>query len=331
MIAAPDNNSEDRIYDEAAEWIDRLADGRLDKITSHRLYRWLQSDARHRQVLEAMLATWQDPQLERAAQQALQSTPLAERYQVASRSWRYFFYSCAGSAAVVALLFLLMPVLWQSPEVVAEPQVYRTANTSDRQMTLADGSAIELAASSRLVTDFKPERRNLSLERGAAYFAVAPDKSRPFEVTVGRASVVAVGTEFNIDRHQDGTDVTVYEGAIEVREQPLAKPRLLRGGERVRITRQGLEPTQAVDLQSLVDWRSGWIDVENESLSVVLEKLGRYSLTPIELADHSLASLRVAGRFRLSDTETALAMLDELYPIDVERRDQRIWVSLQAH
>jgi transmembrane sensor len=51
---------------------------------------------------------------------------------------------------------------------------------------------------------------------GQAHFQVAKDKSRPFIVKSGDATVRAVGTQFDVDRKSTGTTVTVLEGRVVV-------------------------------------------------------------------------------------------------------------------
>lgn len=328
MSSAPINTPppSPEAYEEAAAWLERLSEGELDKVSAHRFNRWLNTDD-NQALFDRMLHTWSDPALAEAAQQSQVHTSLPERYQVASRAWHRFWW---GSAALAGLLL----AVWLFPgfhaPVTTPPATVQSVATevgTPRDLTLADGSAVQVAALSSLEVRLERSRRIVALKRGAAYFAVAPDKQRPFSVHMGPASVTAVGTEFNIDRTASGIDVTVYEGAIEVRAQPDAKPSLLRAGEQVRITENGLSEVSAVALAQLVDWRSGWIEVKDETLAFLLEKLSRHSQTPIRLASPELGDLRVAGRFRLQDTDTALTMLSQLYPLRVDRQAGRIWIE----
>ncbi|WP_308368517.1 MULTISPECIES: FecR domain-containing protein [unclassified Microbulbifer] len=306
------------IYSDAAEWLERLSGEKPDTVTARRFENWLNGDARRAAAMDRMLQTWCDPALAEAARRAGLPGTASRRRPL---HW--------GGALAAAACLLVAVLLWQ-PEGgeggVAPPVHLQTPVAELRQFELEDGSVLEMAAASELEVRLEERRRRVKLVRGAAYFAVAGDKRRPFEVRIGSASVVALGTEFNIEKSSAGTDVIVHEGAVEVRANAGAEPLVLRAGNRVRIDRRGISPAESVDLKRVVDWRSGWIEIRDESLAYLLERFARHSPEPIELADTRLAGLRVAGRFRLKDTEANLALLSRLYPLEVERRDGRILV-----
>jgi transmembrane sensor len=95
-------------------------------------------------------------------------------------------------------------------------QVYETAISQQRTVTLADGSAVQLNTHTRLEVQLSGKLRELHLLEGEALFTVAHDTTRPFEVHVGEAVVRAVGTQFNIRRDVRDTTVSVLEGAVHV-------------------------------------------------------------------------------------------------------------------
>lgn len=305
------------IYSDAADWLERLSDGKPDTVTARRFENWLGADARRAPVMERMLQTWSDPALAEAARRAGLS-----QAGTRPRLTRW------GGALAAAACLLAAVLLWQpGGEDAAAPLVHMETPVAElRQFELQDGSVLEMAAASALEVRLEAHRRRVNLLRGAAYFAVAGDKRRPFEVRIDSASVVALGTEFNIEKSSAGIDITVHEGAVEVRADTGAEPLVLRAGNRVRIGRGDISAVEPVDLERLVDWRSGWIEIRDESLAYLLEQFARHSPRPIELADSRLAGLRVAGRFRLGDTQANLALLSRLYPLEVERRGGRILV-----
>jgi len=191
-----------------------------------------------------------------------------------------------------------------------------TAVGVSRDLHLEDGSQIDISPASQIKIQLSQHKRNVQLQQGAAYFQVAKDKTRPFEVQIDKASVIAVGTEFNIDKTADHIEVTVYEGAVEVRAQAQARPQLLRAGERALISASGIQLV-AVNLKQLVDWRSGWLELENSNLALMVDQLNRYSRKPIRLKETGLEHLPVAGRFRLKDVDATLQLLAQLYSLDV--------------
>jgi tetratricopeptide (TPR) repeat protein len=102
---------------------------------------------------------------------------------------------------------------------------------------LEDGSRVELSprAQLRLLKNAKREVR-LELRGGKARFAVAHDRSRPFEVEAGSAEIRVVGTRFELGRSPEAggerIEVSVSEGVVEVRRSGEREVRTLRAGER---------------------------------------------------------------------------------------------------
>lgn len=320
--------SEQELYLQAASWVEKLASGELDSLSKRRLSLWLDADARHRSLLQSMVETWQDPALTKALS-AYQPSPL-KRWQLSSPKWnkpQWPKLQLAGTAmvfssALLVLLYLGNSSMFSSPA----PYELKTAQTSSMQQALDDGSVLDIAPDSQLTVFFTADKRQVLQGQGAAYFAVAKDKQRPFEVRLDQASVVAVGTEFNIDRDPDLIDITVYEGAVQVQATAAGPTQLLKSGERIRIQQNKLSEVQKVDLQQLVDWRSGWIEIENETLAYLLHRLNRSALVPVSASDE-VADLRVAGRFELANTQQTLSALTEAYGLTLQQNSSGIRLS----
>lgn len=320
--------AEQELYLQAASWVEKLASGELDSLSKRRFSHWLDADPRHPVLLRTMVETWQDPALTKALS-AYQPSPL-KRWQLSSPKWtksQWSKFQLAGAAmalssVLVMLLYLGNGSLFSSPA----PYELKTAQASSMQQALDDGSVVDIAPDSQLTVFFTADKRQVLQGQGAAYFAVAKDKQRPFEVRLDQASVVAVGTEFNIDRDPDLIDITVYEGAVQVQANAAGPSQLLKSGERIRIQQNKLSEVQKVDLQQLVDWRSGWIEIENETLAYLLHRLNRSALVPVS-ASAEVADLRVAGRFELANTQQTLSALTEAYGLTLQQNSSGIRLS----
>ena len=311
------------LYLQAAGWVEKLAQGELDSLSKRRFSHWLEADPKHAELLHSMIKTWQDPALTKALA-AYQPSPF-KRWQLSFLHRSKFQLAGAAmafSSVLMLVLYLGNGSLFSSPV----PYELKTAQVSRMQQQLNDGSVLDIAPDSQLTVFFTPDKRQVLQGEGAAYFAVAKDKQRPFEVRLDQASVVAVGTEFNIDRDPDLIDITVYEGAVQVQASAAGPTVLLKTGERVRIQQHKLSAVQKVDLQQLVDWRSGWIEIENETLAYLLHRLNRSAVVPVS-ASAEVADLRVAGRFELANTEQTLSALTEAYGLSVQQNSSGIRLS----
>ncbi|MCW8126463.1 FecR family protein [Microbulbifer halophilus] len=308
-------------YTEAAEWVERLSEGPLDGAEKRRLQQWLRSGG-HRELFERMLATWGDPALAAAAGAIEAPTPKRSRRPLRA----------AGMAAAACLLCALA---WFGqerffPPDAAEPLAYESAIAEEKSVALEDGSEVSMEADTAVDVQYLSGARHIRLHRGAAYFAVARDRRRPFTVVAGTTRVEALGTEFSVDRIARGVDVRVHEGTVRVRRESMPQPRILTAGQQLRLHGDGRIDVRDFTPSRRGAWRSGWMDIDDESLHYLVEHLSRYSRRPIALNDPALRSLRIAGRFDLRDTGATLGLLGELYPLEVSHRDGRIVISART-
>jgi transmembrane sensor len=103
--------------------------------------------------------------------------------------------------------------------------LYSTDIGERRSLTLADGSTVDLNSRSSIRVEFSGTERRIEMRDGQALFQVVKDKSRPFIVQAGAATVRAVGTQFDVYRKHSGTTVTVLEGRVAVyASAPLRSP-----------------------------------------------------------------------------------------------------------
>jgi ferric-dicitrate binding protein FerR (iron transport regulator) len=96
-------------------------------------------------------------------------------------------------------------------------------NTTDtiQYLALEDGSSIQLSPNSTVtfVKHFPNNKRQIQL-MGTAFFDVAKDKNRPFEVQAAGFSTIALGTSFRIIAAQNSNLLTVqlYTGKVVIKQ-----------------------------------------------------------------------------------------------------------------
>jgi transmembrane sensor len=114
-------------------------------------------------------------------------------------------------AASVLLLLLVGIWTW-----LDHRQVYATDIGEQRTLTLEDGSRVELNSRTRVRVAYHSNERDLELLEGEALFQVSKDPTRPFIVHTTASDIRAVGTQFDVNKRQAGTTITVVEGAVAV-------------------------------------------------------------------------------------------------------------------
>jgi transmembrane sensor len=154
------------------------------------------------------------------------------------------------------------------------------------------------------------ERRDLTLERGRARFAVAHE-TRPFFVAAGGGSVKAVGTVFDVGLTGTGrVDVRLLKGAIEVdvssRDSGGPQVRRLVAGQALTFGGSAQPHLSALARSGDANWPAGLRDFDGVRVADVIADANRYASVPLRAATPDIANARISGTFRV-DESTALA------------------------
>jgi transmembrane sensor len=192
-----------------------------------------------------------------------------------------------------------------------------TAVGERRQVELPDGTTIELGVNSRLSVNFQGEQRNVHLAYGEAFFQVAHNQQRPFNVTSNGHKITVVGTAFNVNARSDVTKVLLVEGAVRI-DPDNADSLLLKPGEQTQFSadQPPTSPTSGNPTIALA-WRSGKLVFVDAPLSEVIESFENYHARAITV-DPSAARLRVSGVIPIEDSANAMDTLASLLPISIE-------------
>ena len=312
----------DPVYAVAADWLSRLQQRRLTLEETLAWQDWMSQEPRHRQAFAELEELWEKfdsvPVPDPVSPQALRadtydgSVPVshwvAQPRTVPLRNGRRL---ALAAMLLIALTSLGVGSLF-APSIVTnsgEGRTYATAVGQNENIRLADGSSVQLGGSTRLRVMMGPRLRQIDLLAGEACFDVAQDRTRPFSVRAGSATVTAVGTEFNVRRSDDRVVVSVIEGRVLVQPMSSVVPiswlpatvalgsaAPLSAGQRTTLNRRGLESTQTVsDASSAVAWQHGRLAFESEPLRYVVQDVNRYASKPIVLADARMGDIRVTG------------------------------------
>jgi transmembrane sensor len=200
--------------------------------------------------------------------------------------------------------------------------IIRTEERDRREVTLADGSTVDVAPSSEVRVRMLDAQRLVELTHGQAFFHVAKNAKRPFIVDAGHASVRAVGTAFDVTRSAAEVTVTVIEGRVAVvREQPGSKNAdqpigavledvFLNANEQVSLAASTRDvAVHKVDGATEAAWTRGNFIFDDEPLEAVVRRFNTYNSAQIRLLDSALATRRVSGVFRASDPESLIAFV----------------------
>jgi ferric-dicitrate binding protein FerR (iron transport regulator) len=185
---------------------------------------WMKENATHREYYNQFKTIW-DQSKALASGSSVDVNKAWERFQnrIAGHQEpakiiehrRFSWLRIAASVILIAglgiTLFMLVNKNTASKEMVAQTQQNVLVDT------LSDGSVITLNKRSTLTypSKFKGNTRAIAL-KGEAFFNVAPDKKKPFIISVNDVQVTVVGTSFNVKSENGNTEVVVETGIVRV-------------------------------------------------------------------------------------------------------------------
>lgn len=201
-----------------------------------------------------------------------------------------------------------------------------------RKVPLKDRSIASVNTDSRLEIELKPDRRDVRLLKGEAWFDVAKDKTRPFVVTADTVRVRAVGTAFSVRRFDKGAEVLVTEGVVELwNSQDEARPPLrLEAGHKAYMpfatTLAETDFTPAAVDRALA-WREGQIALDKDTLQKAVGEFNRYNRQKIIIADPALNQSELVGWFRVDQPETFARAVHGALNVPVSINETRIIIG----
>jgi len=232
----------------------------------------------------------------------------------------------AAAAAVIGLALGGWWLLRGGLDMAAPSQQYASAVGEDRDIQLADGTAIQLGAASTLTTRYAADRRAVDLRSGEAFFTVTHDSDRPFVITAGPLHIEDLGTAFNVRRTGQRVSVAVTEGRVRLSPSDGASPgagtssgRLdLVAGQRAEYDpATGAISVSEVAVEHAAAWRQHRLEFVNEPLAAVLANVNRYSHQPIQLADPRLGELMFTGTVNTTTIDSWVGALPHVFPVQV--------------
>lgn len=201
--------------------------------------------------------------------------------------------------------------------------VLATERGEQRSTVLADGSLVQLNTMTRIEVDFDAHARRIHMSQGEAFFRVAHDTSRPFEVITPFGVVRAVGTEFNVYSRSRDMRVAVVEGKVQVSSADkagiAAVPTLVGAREAVEVM-AGVAETKALpatQTELATAWRQRRLAFENERLDAVVAEFNRYNRVAMRIDDAELAAFQINGVFDADDPQALLGYLQRVQRVVV--------------
>ncbi|QDW20347.1 DUF4974 domain-containing protein [Flavobacterium sp. KBS0721] len=190
--------------------------------------------------------------------------------------------------------------------------------------TLPDGTTVTLNKNSSLSysSKFRGRTRQVVL-KGEAFFNVAPDKTKPFIITINDVTVQVVGTSFNVKNKNGKTTVDVETGIVKVSKN---KDQVeLRHGEKVIIANLQSQLLKSVSKGKLYNYyRNKELVCDDTPLQELVDALNEIYDANIIIKKTELQKKPITTVFKDQSLDQILEVIQETFMIEIERKNNQI-------
>ncbi|WP_248732683.1 FecR family protein [Pseudomonas sp. MWU13-2517] len=300
----------DAITDAAAQWCMRLHASDCTKAEREAFAQWHDAHPLHAFEYAAMLEIWD------VADHLPRNEPTAVVVPVASKPHsRLRTYAVAAAISLLALPLVAFTG-WEAGWL---PNAYERYDATHglRQVTLSDGSQVELNLGTELTYSNYKDQRRVTLKKGEAFFNVSHDREHPFIVRAGEGQVRVTGTQFNVWKYEDQVRVMLLEGSVQISSDKVHGSVPLTPG--MQASYQPGDATPRVKAiapdDNALAWRQGKLILDNLALADALPLINRYLEKPVMLADASTGTIRIGGIYNINEVSNLIPSLPKVLPV----------------
>ncbi|WP_285424668.1 FecR domain-containing protein [Pseudomonas sp. efr-133-TYG-103a] len=309
-MSAPASISRD-VARQAAQWLVLMHDQPLSAAQHQAWTRWRAADPEHERA-------WQRAQ---HVQQQLKGLPPSMAKGTLNRERRQ-------ALKTLLVLGVMSPAAFLGYRFGAGQgwmADYRTATGERQQITLADGSVVNLNTDSAIDVQFDAGQRLIRLVRGEIFISTGQDPARrPLRVASEQGVLEPLGTRFSVRQLEGVTQLAVLQGRVRATPSHAA-PQVIETGEQLQFSAAAFGPVRPAS-EVATRWTEGQLVAENLRLGDFLAELGRYRPGRLH-CDDSASALRISGGFQLDNSDAILAALPDTLPVTVSYRT-RYWVTV---
>ncbi len=341
------------VESEALAWIAQLNGDNISEQDLAAFREWVNRSPAHQREIKELSQLWSglnylttmDEPIRRADSVAKQL-----RKRQSRRVWfkRAIVPVCSFAIALIVVFGLPNVPTMSTDSILSSEEVrlnvpvfLKTEKGEFQVYTLEDGSKITLNTNSHIEVNFSKSQRDVRLLKGEAFFSVAHDEKRPFLVFANDGIVRAVGTAFSVHLKDDGINVLVSEGSVELSAiEPILPTSIMNyaSDESAQMTSLGIikagHSAKIADRQASISivsnetisselsWRSGRLDFTGEGLEEAIKEYTRYTDQDIKIIDSEIKDIRVGGSFPTGETDLFFKTLELQFGIKVEKVEE---------
>ncbi len=299
----------DAITDAAAHWCMRLHASDCTPAERQAFTQWHDSHPLHAFEYAAMLEIWD------VADHLPRHEPTSGVVPLKPRS-RLRTYAVAAAICLAALPLAAFTG-WEAGWLPSSYERFEATQQGLRQVTLGDGSQVELNLGTELVYSNYKDQRRVTLKKGEAFFKVSHDSTHPFIVRAGQGQVRVTGTQFNVWTYEDQVRVMLLEGSVQIASDQVHGSVPLTPGMQASYqlgdATPRIRPISPND--TALAWRQGKLILDNLALADALPLINRYLNKPVMLADANTGAIRIGGIYNINEVNNLIPSLPKVLPV----------------
>lgn len=234
-------------------------------------------------------------------------------------SRRWLAIAAAIAIPVMAALWVFMP----SP--AATMTIAQTTTGATKVIQLKDGSTVTLNENTTFTypETFASTDRQVLLN-GEAFFEIAKDANRPFEVQTEKASIKVLGTVFNVRSidNEPKIQVSVAEGKVQFSSTIAGTGVILTAGEVGTYDLDKNQITEAkVNHQNASAWKTKSLKYTNAPLKTVIADLAQHFKVHVSIANEAMQNCLLTARFGKATAKDVLDYIVGVYQMELKEID----------
>lgn len=332
------------------------------------LQQWIESDPKHSEAFQQFKTSWlagakkdnlniDSLSLWNTIEKDLVQTP-SQSKQITRKRILTLIKLAATWLILISVGFQLSK--WLNSEPINKDvrvSEYNVPKGSKSQIKLPDGTVVWLNAGSSLKYDnnFDLKERNIYLT-GEAYFSVATNKKKPFQVHTTDLVVRAFGTKFNVKAYPDEKIITttLEEGKIDImvnnkKDGKSGDPILLKPNEKVVYFREGMveKPVhetvashkvqiisskikleENINTTLYTSWKNSQWVIEGQTLKCLVPILERKYNMIFKFDNEELMHYKFTGIIQNETVEQILKLLTYTAPLNYTIKKDTVTLSI---
>ncbi|MEX1063163.1 MAG: FecR domain-containing protein [Balneolaceae bacterium] len=244
-----------------------------------------------------------------------------------------------GQAVRIAAVILVAAVMgaftWQNLNIAQSgeegPSVREIAVEKGQRsnIILTDGTNVTLNADSRisLPETFRPNRREVYLTSGEAYFEVAGDPEKPFLIHSGGSVVRVLGTSFSVRYYpeDDGVRVVVKEGTVSLAPEHDENGGIVLTADQLGYYSEGSSVTseEIDDVALFLSWTEGYLKFRDTPMKEVAVELERKYNIDVSFMNPGLEELRLTAELKGRSVYSVLDVISASLGIEYRETDRQ--------